>query len=77
MYVGPSLAGGGEGGGPSKNSLTLRKGVEIIVLGTHFNINAYNDEPTINTTLLEGSVKVNYGIVSKILTPGQQLIAIK
>ncbi|HEY8387091.1 MAG TPA: FecR domain-containing protein [Parasegetibacter sp.] len=31
---------------------------EVEVLGTHFNINAYEDENTINTTLLEGSVKV-------------------
>lgn len=30
----------------------------VEVLGTHFNINAYSDENTINTTLLEGSVKV-------------------
>jgi transmembrane sensor len=34
------------------------KGAEIKVLGTHFNINAYDDEPAIKTTLLEGSVKV-------------------
>jgi ferric-dicitrate binding protein FerR (iron transport regulator) len=31
---------------------------EIQVLGTHFNINAYNDEPALKTTLLEGSVNV-------------------
>lgn len=28
------------------------------VLGTHFNINAYQDEAAINTTLLEGAIKV-------------------
>ena len=54
------------------------KGIEVEVLGTHFNVNSYDDEPTINTTLLEGSVKV----VSKnslqengntvVLKPGQQ-----
>lgn len=33
----------------------------VRVLGTHFNIRAYNDEPTIRTTLLEGSVQVNAG----------------
>jgi len=32
--------------------------MEVEVLGTHFNINSYNDEPAIKTTLLEGSVKV-------------------
>lgn len=31
---------------------------EVEVLGTHFNVNAYEDESTINTTLLVGSVRV-------------------
>ncbi len=33
----------------------------VQVLGTRFNINAYEDEPTVNTTLLEGQVKVVRG----------------
>jgi ferric-dicitrate binding protein FerR (iron transport regulator) len=33
-------------------------GAEVTVLGTHFNINAYEDETAIHTTLLQGSVKV-------------------
>ena len=45
---------------------------ELEVLGTHFNINAYTDEPSLNTTLLEGSVKVSVGPETKLLTPGQQ-----
>jgi transmembrane sensor len=53
--------------------ITSGKG-EVEVLGTHFNVNAYPDEPTINTTLFEGSVKLtalaNQG--SQILTPGEQ-----
>ena len=46
---------------------------KIEVLGTHFNVNAYEDEPATTTTLLEGSVKV----ISKkrnesvLLKPGQ------
>ncbi|HEX6428019.1 MAG TPA: FecR family protein [Niastella sp.] len=32
--------------------------IDVEVLGTHFNINSYTDEPAIRTTLLEGSVKV-------------------
>jgi transmembrane sensor len=40
----------------------------VEVLGTHFNIMAYHDEPFIETTLLEGSVKIE----SKVLGPGQQ-----
>lgn len=32
---------------------------EITVLGTHFNVNAYQDEYQVLTTVLEGSVRVN------------------
>ena len=45
---------------------------EVEVLGTHFNINSYADEATINTTLLEGGVNVKGKGESKHLTPGQQ-----
>ncbi|MGV3765669.1 MAG: FecR family protein [Chitinophagaceae bacterium] len=41
---------------------------EVEVLGTHFNLNAYENEAAVNTTLLEGSVKVN----GTIIRPGQQ-----
>ena len=47
-------------------------GAEVQVLGTHFNINAYNDEDNVKTTLLEGSVKFISGGHSNILKPGQQ-----
>jgi ferric-dicitrate binding protein FerR (iron transport regulator) len=42
------------------------------VLGTHFNINAYEDEKIVRTTLLTGSLKVTKGTSSGILKPGQQ-----
>ena len=45
---------------------------EVQVLGTHFNINAYDNEQSINTTLLEGSVKVKAGASELLLRPGQQ-----
>lgn len=53
----------------------------IEVLGTHFNINTYDDESADKTTLLEGSVKI-YKLnqqgkeenISTILKPGQQAI---
>jgi len=35
------------------------KNQEVTVLGTHFNINSYSDEPGTKTTLLEGSVQVS------------------
>src|SRR6187431_1992 len=47
---------------------------EIEVLGTHFNINSYEDGGSIKTTLLEGIVKVTSLKTgeSKLITPGQQ-----
>ncbi|SEM83526.1 FecR protein [Mucilaginibacter gossypiicola] len=50
----------------------ISNGQTVEVLGTHFNINAYNDEQAVKTTLLEGSVKVSAGKVSNIIKPGQQ-----
>ena len=49
------------------------KNVEVQVLGTHFNVNAYNDESSLKVTLLEGSVKVaQHGERSIYIKPGQQ-----
>jgi transmembrane sensor len=47
----------------------------LTVLGTHFNVNAYSDEPLTETTLLEGSVRVSPlkgSAGGTILLPGQQ-----
>jgi transmembrane sensor len=46
----------------------------IEVLGTHFNVNAYADEPDTRTTLLEGAVKIRqrHKPGSALLKPGQQ-----
>lgn len=44
----------------------------IEVLGTSFNINAYDNESSSNTTLIEGKVRVKKGDQSDILQPGQQ-----
>lgn len=45
----------------------------VEVLGTHFNINTYADEPSVKTTLLEGSVKVSSAHkAERTLKPGQQ-----
>ncbi|HEY6082423.1 MAG TPA: FecR domain-containing protein, partial [Chitinophagaceae bacterium] len=50
---------------------------DITVLGTHFNVMAYGNEPAVNTTLLEGSVKVSVPGVKEGVTikPGQQASA--
>lgn len=44
----------------------------VEVLGTHFNVNSYEDEPLQLTTLLKGSVKVTTTVTSKIIKPGEQ-----
>lgn len=47
-------------------------GMVVKVLGTHFNINAYNDEVSVNTTLLEGSIMLTKDNAAATLIPGQQ-----
>lgn len=57
---------------PFKVSTTTQT---VEVLGTHFNINSYTDEPATKTTLLEGAVKVSSpstALKELILKPGQQ-----
>lgn len=45
----------------------------VDVLGTHFNINAYADEPSVKTTLLKGSISVGLNNGQRtLLKPGQQ-----
>jgi len=44
----------------------------VEVLGTHFNVNAYTDESSTKTTLLEGSVRVTHNNEEKMLVPGEQ-----
>jgi ferric-dicitrate binding protein FerR (iron transport regulator) len=50
----------------SKDKLSIR------VLGTHFNVKAYDDDPESKVTLLEGMVRVSKDRTSGILQPGQQ-----
>ena len=49
--------------------------IEVKVLGTHFNINAYQDEDSIKTTLLEGSVQLSKKDKKIVLKPGEQGLA--
>src|SRR4030095_8358665 len=46
--------------------------MNVQVLGTHFNINSYEDEPVIRTTLIEGTVNVSKKEQAIKLLPGQQ-----
>jgi transmembrane sensor len=51
--------------------------VSVQVLGTHFNVNAYDDESEIKVTLLEGKVNVStkYDVRGTTIKPGEQAIA--
>ena len=51
---------------PFRVNVNDRSNVEV--LGTNFNVNAYDNETSVNTTLLEGAVKVN----GTLVRPGQQ-----
>jgi len=58
----------------SKPFIVSVKNVAIQVLGTKFNVNAYDDEDAIKTTLLEGKVKQRLTDATSqiILSPGEQ-----
>lgn len=45
---------------------------EVEVLGTHFDVMAYEDEKNIKTTLLEGKIKMKSRTTVQVLAPGQQ-----
>jgi transmembrane sensor len=58
-----------------KPFMVLTKGQIIEDLGTHFNINAYAEEPVEKATLLEGRIRVVKGEKAAILKPGQEAIS--
>ena len=47
-------------------------GVELTVLGTSFNVMAYDDEPSVETTLVTGSLRVAAEGEETLLSPGLQ-----
>jgi transmembrane sensor len=52
--------------------MVASNGVTVEVLGTHFDINAYNDDDVTRTTLLEGSVMIHLKDQARQIYPGQQ-----
>lgn len=48
--------------------------IDVRVLGTAFNVNAYPERGTVATTLVEGSVQVNYKAGQQVIRPGMQLV---
>jgi transmembrane sensor len=54
---------------------TVKAGNQTVEdIGTAFNINSYNDEPAIRTTLVEGSAKVIANGTTKVLIQGQRTL---
>lgn len=45
---------------------------KVEAIGTVFNINAYTDEHSLKTTLVQGKIKVDFGSKTQFLNPGQQ-----
>lgn len=74
--VAPIVAASGHGRMPFKVNVTpsaeTTQGILVEVLGTHFNIMAYSNEAAVQTTLLEGKVKVSRGSREAVLQPGEQ-----
>lgn len=52
---------------------TSRQNIEV--LGTHFNVSAYEDEPRTLTTLLQGSVRISSAAKNKVIKPGEQAVS--
>jgi transmembrane sensor len=48
--------------------------MDVLVLGTHFNIMSYGDEENMNTTLLEGNINLTNNGITKNLRPGHQAV---
>jgi transmembrane sensor len=52
--------------------LVQARGMQVKVLGTRFNVNAYTDESEIRTTLLDGAVQIIKDKTEVMLQPGEQ-----
>lgn len=55
-----------------KPFMVQANGTTTQVLGTHFNVNAYNNNAEVTTTLLEGSVRLLKGRATAMLIPGEK-----
>lgn len=55
-------------------NVMLSNGSDVEVLGTQFNVMAYEDEAEVQTTLVEGKVRFAYGEQKLVLAPGEQSV---
>jgi len=58
----------------TKPFMVSAKDMDIQVLGTHFNVSAYDDDNMVEASLIEGSIKANNGNSAMLLKPGQQAV---
>ena len=58
----------------AKKFIVSKGTMNIVVLGTRFNVNTYENEENIKVTLLEGSVKVQLAQSERTIKPGQQSV---
>ncbi len=58
----------------NKPFIVQKADMQVQVYGTHFNVKAYDNDPDIKVTLLEGSVSVKNKLQTQMIKPGQQAI---
>jgi ferric-dicitrate binding protein FerR (iron transport regulator) len=63
--------------GDRKPFRVVSKDQQIEVLGTHFNVNSYPEQPGTKTTLEEGRVAITNNSGHVVLSPGEQAITLK
>ncbi|WP_346880805.1 FecR family protein [uncultured Algibacter sp.] len=54
--------------------IVTTKNQDVEVIGTEFNIKAYNDEDIISTTLVEGKINIEVNSSKEVLNPEQQFV---
>lgn len=55
--------------------IVTKDDLSVVVTGTTFNMNTYDDEKGKRITLVEGGVEVNKGTEKQVLQPGEQAVA--
>ncbi len=51
--------------------------MDVRVLGTSFDVMAYEDEPMVQVTLEEGKVQIHTGMRESVLVPGEQAVFVR
>ncbi len=59
---------------PKQPFVVRTKALSITVLGTAFNVSAYDDEPSMSATVSEGSVRVTHGSSTAVVRAGQRAL---